>query len=297
MNKQIFGVIPPLVTPMKENGDLDVEAYEKIINNCIEKGVHGIFTMGSCGEGSCVSRAMRLDVVKNAARIADGRVPVMAGVIEASTARVIEGIKELEQTGVEYFVVTPAFYIGCTCQDEIVRHYEKICKSVKAAIIVYNIPPMAHADILPETMVKLAAIDGIAAFKDSTSSWNLFQEGLFLKEKYNFTLLNGHEDLCGAGMLFGADGCVPSLGNVFPEIYVELFEAAQAGDTKRVYGIQKKIWELRTSFGVGKSWISVLKYICAKQGLMADRVSMPIETLTPGEKVKIDRIIDTALSR
>jgi 4-hydroxy-tetrahydrodipicolinate synthase len=292
MKNRIYGVIPPLVTPFNKDGKLDVESYEKLIDNCIEKGVNGIFSMGSCGEGSCISRAMRFEVVNQTNRMVAGRVPVMVGVLECSTSRVIESIKELEQIGIEYFVVTPPFYIQSTCQDEILRHYEIICKEVASSIIVYNIPPMTNAHVLPQTMLKLSQIDKIVAFKDSTPRWELFEESLFLKEKYGFILLCGNEDLCGAGLLFGADGVVPSLGNVFPELYVELLKSAKAGDTKHVYAIQKKIMELRTAFTIGKSWISILKYICLGQGLMSDKVSVPIEPLKPEEKLKIDSIVE-----
>jgi dihydrodipicolinate synthase/N-acetylneuraminate lyase len=293
MKNEIYGVIPPLVTPFNRDGNLDVESCEKIINHCIEKGVNGIFPMGSCGEGSCVSRVMRFEVVNQTNRIVSGRVPVMAGVLECSTPRVVESIKELEQTGVGYFVVAPPFYIQCTCQDEILRHYETICKNVASSIIVYNIPVMTNANILPQTMVKLSQIDNIVAIKDSTPRWELFQESLLLKEKYGFTLLSGQEDLCGAGLLFGADGVVPALANVFPELYVKLVEEAKTGDAGHVYAIQKKIVELRTAFTMGKSWISILKYICSRQGLISDQVSIPIEPLKPEEKLKIDAVIES----
>lgn len=81
--------------------------------------------MGSCGESSCVSNRQRYSIVKEAKRITSNRVPLLSGVLETSTNKVIESIKELEQLGIEYFVVTPAYYLKRTCQDEILRHVEK----------------------------------------------------------------------------------------------------------------------------------------------------------------------------
>jgi 4-hydroxy-tetrahydrodipicolinate synthase len=121
---KLYGVIPPIIPPFFESGDLDIKSFESIINYGIEKGIHGIFVMGSCGESSCVSNRQRYSIVKEAKRITSNRVPLFSGVLETSTNKVIESIKELEQLGIEYFVVTPAYYLQCTCQDEILRHVE-----------------------------------------------------------------------------------------------------------------------------------------------------------------------------
>jgi dihydrodipicolinate synthase/N-acetylneuraminate lyase len=293
--KKLHGVIPPIITPFLEGGALDISSFESVINYGIEKGIHGIFIMGSCGEGSCVTAKQRYSIVKEAQKITANRVPLLTGVIETSTNRIIESIKDLEQIGAEYFVVTPAFYIQSTGQDEIIRHYETICNNINSSIVVYNIPQFNNVNISPETTLKLSRLEKIVAFKDSTPDWASLQETLFLKQKHQFPYFVGNEDLCGPGLLFGGDGCVPSLANAFPDLYVELYNAACNKDINTVYKLQKRVTELRKVFKYGKSWISVLKYICFLRGLSSEITSVPIEPLTCNEKKKINEVLEKIL--
>jgi len=191
------GIIPPIITPLREDETLDEESLEKLINYCIDNGVHGIFAMGSSGEAMCVSRDVWRKTIEVTLKAAGRRVPVFCGVIDSSTARVIENIKKLEQAGAEIVVVAPAFYIRNTCQEEIIRHYDKVCSSTNLNVMAYNIPPMTNANILPETIKKLSEIDNLVAYKDSCADWEQVQRNLFLLEDSGMSFFNGAEELCG----------------------------------------------------------------------------------------------------
>lgn len=284
--KEIRGIIPPLVTPLTEEGEIDVPAVHRLTEHCIQGGVDGIFVLGSCGEGTVLNRKDRKTVVKASLEAVNGRVALLVGVLETSADRVVEEIKEYEKYGAEYFVVAAPYYLQVTGQEELLAHYGFIAENIQGKVIVYNIPPYTHSDILPETMKKLLEIPGVAGVKDSTGDWALFQKALFSGIKGS--LLSGNEDLCGPAMLFGADGCVPCLANIYPAFYRDMFRYAQEKNVEKVQQYQKQILEVKEVFRFGKSWIGVVKYLCSRKGLILPRTAGVISELTEEEKGKID---------
>ncbi len=289
--KKYFGIIPPVITPLREDRTLDEEGFKRLIDFDIKNGVSGIFAMGSSGEAMMTTRNEWLNTLKAAVTYADGRVPVFCGVIDSSTVRVMENIKAAEQVGGKVMVVTPAFYLQNVAQSEIIRHYETVAKSTKLEIVVYNIPGMTHAPIKPETIREIAQIDNVVAYKDSCADWEQFQRALFLLEDRDVAVFNGAEELCSAAMIYGAQGCVPGLANFFPKMFVEMYDAAKAGDVKKTYELQKAVWGLRKVLFVGKHWMSAMKHIGSIMGFGADIASMPVEPLTMEQKEKIDQIV------
>ena len=156
-NKQTYtGIIPPIITPLREDRTLDVEGLQRLVAFDIAGGVSGVFAMGSSGEAMMTSRQVWLDTLKTTVQAAAGKIKVFCGVIDASTTRVIENIKAAEQVGAEIMVATTSFYLQNSCQAEIIRHYETIAKSTKSKLVVYNIPGMTHSPIAPETIRELA---------------------------------------------------------------------------------------------------------------------------------------------
>ena len=272
----------------------------RVLNRKMKNGAASLqkrrrFLSGIHCEACRVSRQVWRDTIENTIKAADGRVTVFCGCVNTSTERTIEDIKEAEQLGAKYVVATAPFYIQYACQDELLRHYEKIAASTKLNVVIYNIPGMVHCSIAPETIAKLADIENIVAVKDSSADWEQVQRLLFMLEGKDISFFNGAEELCGPAMEFGADGCVPGLGVFFPELFVNMYEAAKAGDTEKVYQLQKQCWAVRKSLSVGKHWLSAMKHIGYHLGLCDDVVSFPIEPLSESEKTEIDRIVDTVM--
>jgi len=291
-NGKITGIIPPIITPLDEKGQLDTQGLKNVIEHCISGGVTGVFAMGSTGEAMRVSRKTWKDSLKCSIETAGDRIHVFCGVIDSGTERVIENIKEAEQLGAEYVVATVPFYIQNCCQDEMIRHYEKIAGSTNLKVVVYNIPDTTGTRIEPETIAALSKIDNIVAFKDSTNNWEHFQRCLFLLKDADISIFNGAEELCSAAMIYGADGCVPGLGCIFPEVFVEMYNAARAGDIARTFELQKQVWKVRKSLTAGKSWLSAMKYLGKLRNLSStDKASFPIEPLTEMQKKQIDQYV------
>lgn len=287
------GIIPPIITPLTAEGKLDEAGLCKVIDHCIAGGVSGLFTMGSTGEAMRTGRDVWRDALKISLKHVDGQIPVFCGIVDSTTERALENAREAEQLGAEYLVATVPFYIQNTCQGEILRHYEKIAASTDCKIVVYNIPGMTGTCIAPETIARLAQIENVVAFKDSSADWEHFQRCLYLLENAPISIFNGAEELCSAAMIFGADGCVPGLGCLFPKVFVDMYQAALADDIQTAHALQRQVWQVRKSLSVGKSWISSMKYLGYLLHLSStDCASFPIEPLTEEEKARIDRIVE-----
>jgi 4-hydroxy-tetrahydrodipicolinate synthase len=292
--KSLQGIIPPLVTPLLQDERLDSEAIGRLVEFLIDQGVQGIFVMGTSGEAMSVTNEVWRAAIERTLEVAAGRVPVLCGVIDSCTSRVLERVRAAEDMGAKIVVVTPGFYTQTTCQEEIVRHFEAICRSTRLQVAAYNIPATTHSNILPETIRRLADLENLIAYKDSAGNWEQFQRNLFVLEGSHIALFNGAEELCAASLVFGGDGCVPGLANFFPKLFVDLFTAAHAGDIRKAYDLQKKVWEIRKVLYVGRSWMSAMKYLARRAGFGSDRAAAPVEPLTAREKREIDHVLEQA---
>lgn len=289
MDKQtekLTGIIPPLVTPLEPDGRIDEDSLKKLISHCINGGVSGIFVLGSCGEGTSLTAEQKKRTVRTALREAEGKVPVLVGTLETSTEKIAEEIKEYEDMGAQYFVSAVPYYLSPEGQEGIICHYRFLAEHTRGRVIVYNIPPYVHYDILPETMKKLLDIPGIIAVKDSTGDWGLFQKALFLNNHGG--MLSGNEDLCGAAMLFGADGCVPCLANVYPEFYSRFYQYAAEGNIEKVIECQRAVIKMKKVLNLAGNWIAAVKYLCFRKGLIQPYTTRGITKISEKEKRNIE---------
>lgn len=279
--KRYRGIVPPIVTPLREDESLDEQSFRKLIRHCIQGGVSGIFVNGTSGEAMRVTE----EVWEAAARAAleegrKGAIDVYCGAIDTSTTRAIEKIKKIEAMGGTVAVCTPAFYLKNSDQNEIVRHYERICESAGIEIAVYNIPDTTHVNILPSTIAAIAKLDKVVMYKDSSADWQQLQEAMMLLDEEDISVFNGAEELCFVSMLCGAQGCIPGLANFFPELFVELEKICGKKKVKEGYELQRRINAVRKCLSQGPSWMAVMKYLLEVFGLGESHVSAPLAGLT-----------------
>lgn len=285
------GIIPPLVTPLEADYNLDRNSLEKLLNYCIDGGVSGFFINGTSGEALRVSDCVWEQTTQKSLEFVNGRVPVFCGAIDTSTLRTIERIKKIEAMGGKIAVCTPSFYLANFGQDEILRHFDKICNATSLEIAVYNIPENTHANILPETIEKLADYDNIVAYKDSTADWQQLQRAIMRLRGKDISVFNGAEELCAVSMLYGVDGCIPGLANFMPQMFVELRAICQGGDLIKSYELQKKINEIRQCIFVSGCWMSGMKALLEVFKLGQDHVSSPLAALKQQEKESMIEIL------
>ena len=244
--KKFSGVIPPVVVPDTPDHQLDVVSYERSINRMIDAGVDGLFFMGSSGEVVFSTDERRRQIVEEAVRIVDGRVPVLVGIIDTETERVLEHGKAVQEIGgVDALVATAPFY-ALGGMAEVEEHFRILHDELDLPIFAYDIPVCVHTKIPWKLAAKLGAEGVLAGVKDSSGDDIGFRYLVQENEKngHPMSLLTGHEVVVDGAYLAGADGSVPGLANVEPYGYVRMWKAAQAGDWATVKAEQDRLNEI-----------------------------------------------------
>lgn len=281
------GIIPPLITPVKENEDIDETALRKIVNHCIEKKLHGVFIGGTMGESLSSTQEQRDKSIRIALDEAKGRVPVLGGVMDSSTRRVIENIKRFEQMGGEYAVVSPVFYSTHAGTRETIRHFEEISKNTKVKILAYNIPAYTGLNVSPEMVFEIAKIDKVVGIKDSSGNFVQFLKLLNHFRGTDFKVFQGLSALAGVSILMGADGLVLGYAPLFPEIYLDLYESSLRKDIERLKLLAPIIEDIAGINNLSTYSISATKYSMTMLGFSDKRMMKPSEPVKPEEEIII----------
>lgn len=220
---KLSGVIPPVVTPLDKDKKFDKESFAKVINRMIDAGIHGVFVLGSTGSVVFQTKDNREEIVKAADEVIAGRVPLLVGCIDTQTDRVIEHIKVCEKYNVDAVVVTAPFY-ALDCQDNIERHFRSIREATKLPIFAYDLPVCVGKSLDRNMLVNLGKEGIIQGVKDSSGNDVNFRYLCMTNEHYGhpLRLFSGHECVVDGALISGADGVVPGLGNVDPNVYVEM---------------------------------------------------------------------------
>ena len=232
------GVIPPVVIPLTEKRQLDLEALERSINRMIDAGVDGLFFLGSSGEVAFLTDAQRYHVLQEAIAMVHGRVPVLTGIIDMETMRVVDQAKRATGYGVDALVATAPFY-ALGGPKEVERHFRAIREHTDLPLFAYDLPACVHTKLDPTMLVRLGEDGVLQGVKDSSGDDVSFRWLCLQNEDAGHPLqvLTGHEVVVDGAYLGGADGSVPGLANIDPASYV-------AGDWERVREIQNHLARL-----------------------------------------------------
>ncbi|MGP3999792.1 dihydrodipicolinate synthase family protein [Streptomyces sp. 8N706] len=228
----LSGVVPPLCTPLTPGGDIDVPSLRALAERLIGAGVTGLFALGSSGETAYLSDARRRTALRTVVEAAAGRVPVLAGAIDMTTARVLDHARAAAGLGADALVVTAPYYTR-THPLEIAGHFRRIREAVDLPLFAYDIPMAVHTKLPSRTVLELAADGTLAGLKDSSGDDGALRRLLVELRRRGldatFSVLTGSELTVDGALLAGAHGVVPGLGNVDPEGYVRLYAHARAG--------------------------------------------------------------------
>jgi 4-hydroxy-tetrahydrodipicolinate synthase len=260
-----------------------------LIEHCIQGGLHGIFVAGTNGETMALTQKERNRAIAIALDQVKGRIPVLCGVMDSSTTRVIENIKVLEQMGRTCAVVTSIFYARHTSQSETIRHFEKISRETEAALVVYNIPSMTGLTLSADTVLSLGKIDKVCAYKDSSPDFSGFLKALEEFRDTPLSCFQGMTALAIPALLMGADGFVPAMAPLFPEIFVKAFEVSchkEDGELNmvKVWAYERLIRETSKILSLGRNMTAAAKYAIASLGFTGKRILMPQDELSPEEE-------------
>ena len=296
------GVVPPVVTPLNPDFTVDYASFTRVLENLISAGVHGLFVLGSTSEVVFHDEATRKAIIEHSIKIANGRVPVLVGVIDPTTDRVIGHSQVAKAAGADAVVVTAPFYTR-TSQPEIGDHFRYIKDAVDLPIIAYDIPVCVGTKLERKTTVSLAREGAIVGLKDSSGDdGNLRYVLADMADDKNFFGMTGSEIVVDSVLAMGAHGVVPGLANVDPHGYVKLWNLVQAGDLaaarleqERLCQLFEIVWVSTGRTSAGAAGVGAFKTSMRRLGIIASNtMARPQRTLNDEEAQKIDAILKTA---
>jgi 4-hydroxy-tetrahydrodipicolinate synthase len=243
----LTGVVPPVCTPLTPDGEVDERSLRRLVDHLVEGGVHGLFVLGSSSEAAFLTDHQRRAVVETVVNHVQGRLPVLAGVIDMTTPRVLDHVAYVTAAGADAVVATAPFYAS-THPTEIARHFRRIAERSPVPVIAYDLPASVHSKLNPDLVLDLATEGVLAGLKDSSGDLGGFRRVLtgarLLPDATSFSILTGSEVVVDSALAMGADGVVPGLGNVDPEGYVRLYRLCRAGDWDRARAEQERLCTL-----------------------------------------------------
>lgn len=278
------GSYPALVTPFK-NGELDLDTLKKLVEWHITEGSHGLVPVGTTGESPTLSHEEHVRVIEEVVKAAAGRVPVIAGAGSNSTEEGIFLIREAEKVGADAALVVTPYYNKPT-QRGLYAHFKAMHDACNLPIIIYNIPGRSVVDMTPETMGDLAKLPRIVGVKDATGKIERVSQQRALCGA-EFIQLSG-EDATALGFnAHGGVGCISVTANVAPRLCAEFQEATLAGDYAKALDYQDRLMPLHEAIFI-EPGLAGAKYGLSQLGMCAEEVRMPLTTLLPETKARID---------
>ena len=250
MMQPLQGSLVALVTPMLENGSLDFNALEALIEWHIESGTNGIVSVGTTGESATVSVSEHLEIINKTINFVDGRVPVIAGTGGNSTQEAIELTQTAAELGADYaLLVTP--YYNKPNQEGLFQHFIKIADSAEIPQILYNVPSRTACDLMPETVMRLANHQNIVGIKEALDSSERLSELIKISQSIgdqkNFSVFSGDDPTFNSFMANGGDGVISVAANVVPRYISQICSlnlSGQFDEAKELNSILENLYEL-----------------------------------------------------
>lgn len=246
------GIITPIVTPIQrdEKECVNLEAMKQLVDHLIEKGVSGIFPLGSNGEFHVLSNQEKMDFAKAVIEQVSGRVPVYVGTGACSTAETIQLSKQAESLGADVLSVITPYFLKPT-DEELIQHYTQVAASVKIPIILYNIPKATGVNISASVLKEMSKVDNIYGIKDSSGDLDNLKGYIEAVEGTKINVLVGSDSKILAGYQMGATGAIAGTSNLITDTLVGLDQAYRAGEFEKAQKLQQDIEELRKVLPLG----------------------------------------------
>lgn len=290
------GIIPPMITPLNNQNDLDFESTEKLIDHILNGGVHGLFILGTTGEGPSLSYEIRYELTKFACQQVNGRVPLLVGITDTSFAESVRLAEHAASWGANAVVAAPPYYFTAN-QQELIGYYQELAEKSPIPVFLYNMPSHTKLNFAPETVKILSEHPNITGFKDSSGDVIYFQKVLsLLKNQADFPVFVGPEEILMQTLLSGGHGGVNGGANMFPKLYVAMYEAALAKDLERMTSLQDKILQISSKlYTIGNSPAKYLKGVkCALSilGICNDALALPYKAFDADERKAVEKALN-----
>ncbi len=295
MKKTLCGIIPPLVTPLLDNKTLDIAGLERLIEHVIAGGVHGIFILGTTGEAQSLSFNLRADMIKETSKILNSRLPLLVGISDTSIDDSISLSQFAYESGADAVVSAPPYYFA-TGQPELVEFYENLIPQLELPVYLYNMPTHTKVSFAPSTIKRISQNEKVIGFKDSSANGAYFQSVTHeMRDRENFSIFVGPEEMMAEVVLLGASGGVNGGANIFPKLYVDLYNAAATQNILEVRRLQTKVMQIcSTIYSVGSFGSSYLKGVKSSLsilGICNDFLAAPFNKFDKEHRMLIQNAI------
>ena len=285
----IKGVIPPVVTPVNENDQVDEVVFRQIIEHVIAGGVHGVFALGSNGEFYGLDYNEQKRVIEIAVDQVKGRVPVYAGIGAITTKESVRLAKMAEESGTQAITVLPPMFISPN-EEELYQHFLTIAESTSLPILIYNNPDRLKVNISANLVERLADIPNIVGAKDSSGDLTLTSEYIRRTRDKGFKVMAGRDTMILGTLVYGGVGCVAATANIAPKLVVQIYDTFMAGDIQGSLEAQYKLAPLRVAMGLG-SWPVVTKDAMNLIGFQAGEPIKPNTSCSEVNMTKLKNIL------
>jgi 4-hydroxy-tetrahydrodipicolinate synthase len=291
----LSGSIVALVTPMRENGDIDWAALDGLIEWHIESGTHAIVPMGTTGESATLDTDEHLQVIKRTIEVVAKRIPVIAGTGSNSTAEAIHQTQEAQALGADACLLVTPYYNRPT-QEGLFQHYKAISEATTVPIVLYNVPPRTGCDMQAETVARLANFSNIVGIKDAcgdATRVKAIKDALTGPAWDEFFILSGEDAQTLEMMSLGAVGTISVTANVLPALMAEFCSSYLAGDHARAQELDNRLRPVHDVLFVESS-PTPTKWILSELGRMQGGIRLPLIPLSNQHHKNVRNAVVTA---
>jgi len=292
----LCGIVPPMVTPLRDRDALDVAGLERLLEHIVAGGVQGLFILGTSGEGPGLSYRLRREVIQQVCQQLRGRLPVLVGITDTSFTEAVAMAQCAADEGAHAVVTAGPFYLPAA-QPELVQYIERLVRKLPLPLFIYNMPQLTKVHFEPETLRRLTHLEKIIGLKDSSGDLAYYDELIALKrERPDWSVLVGPEHLLAETVRRGGDGGVNGGANFHPRLFVELYQAVKAGDAARTTELQCQLLQLGQIYSIGRHASAVVKGMkcaCSLLGLCDDRMAEPFDCFQAPEREKVRAILQS----
>lgn len=288
------GVIVPLLTPIKQNEEVNFAQLEALTEYVIQGGVDGLFVMGTSGEFARFTMRERETIIRTVVNCANGRIPVYAGVSDGGERLVKMHVENAAKVGADAVVTTVPYYFPTTSESEMISFFQNVADFSPVPVVMYNLPIAVGACLTCRVVDVVRQHPNMVAVKDSSAD-SLFLDRLLARfQSDTFSVLAGDESLLYTGFQKGADGCVPSLANPFPQLLAALYRAYMQKDFDRLRVLCDTVNRFNLINQFSDSWMAPniwRKKALQMLGIMDAYFTAPYEPVDEAAAYKVERCI------
>jgi len=293
MNRPLTGIVPPMITPMRDRDELDVPGLERLVEHIMAGGVTGLFVLGTTGEGPSLGYRLRRELVERVCRQVHQRVPVLVGITDTAFVEALNLARFAADAGANALVAAPPYYLPGG-QPELREYLAHLVPELPLPLLLYNMPALTKVPFELETVRSAMDEPRIIGLKDSSGDMDYFRGAVdLLRHRPDWSLLVGPEERLMDALLAGGHGGVSGGANLFPALYVGLFRACRAGDAARAQELHAQVIRVSNAlYRIGRhpsAFIKGVKCALSCMGICDDFMAEPFHRFRAGDRALVEQ--------